>query len=100
LDRILFTNLIGAAAATVSVASFVPQITKMLKTRDVSGVSLRTYAFTVSSFTLWVVYGLRLVAWPIVISNGCALALSAAVLVLKWRYGDRARPERPGSASP
>jgi len=86
----LITNLIGATSAALSVASFVPQIMKMIQTKDVSGVSLRTYTLTVTCFTLWIVYGLRLAAWPIAISNACALALSVAVLVLKWRYTGRA----------
>jgi MtN3 and saliva related transmembrane protein len=86
----LITNLVGAAAAVLSVASFVPQIIKMIQTKDVSGVSLRTYTFTVTCFTLWIIYGLRLAAWPIAVSNACALALSSAVLVLKWRYSGRA----------
>jgi MtN3 and saliva related transmembrane protein len=83
----LITNFIGAAAAAFSVASFVPQIFKMVRTKDVSGVSLRTYTFTVTCFMLWIIYGARLAAWPIVVSNACALTLSAAVVALKWRYG-------------
>ena len=80
------TTIIGVAAAVFSVGSFVPQIVKMIQTKDVSGVSLRTYAFTVMCFTLWVIYGMRLAAWPIAASNACALVLSGAILVLKWRY--------------
>jgi MtN3 and saliva related transmembrane protein len=86
----LITDLIGAAAAVFSVGSFVPQIIKMNQTKDVSGVSLRTYTFKVTCFTLWTVYGLRLAAWPVAVSNACALLLSAAVLVLKWRCSGRA----------
>jgi MtN3 and saliva related transmembrane protein len=82
----LVTDLIGTAAAAFSVASFVPQLMKMIRTKDVSGVSLRTYGFTVTCFTLWIAYGLRLRAWPVVASNACAFALSSAVLMLKWRY--------------
>jgi MtN3 and saliva related transmembrane protein len=89
MDGKLITNALGATAAAFSIGSFVPQITKMVKTRDVSGVSLRTYAFTVTCFTLWVAYGLRLGAWPVAISNAVALSMSAVVLVLKWRYGGR-----------
>ncbi len=90
MDGKLITNLIGVAAAIFSVGSFVPQIVKMIQTKDVSGVSLRTYAFTVTCFTLWVIYGLRLQAWPIAASNASALVLSGAVLVLKWRYSGHA----------
>ena len=89
MESKLITNLIGVAAAVFSVGSFVPQIVKMIRTKDVSGVSLRTYAFTVTCFTLWVIYGLRSAAWPIAVSNACALVLSGAVLLLKWRYSDR-----------
>ncbi len=81
------TNAVGSAAAFLSVTSFLPQIIKMIRTRDVSGVSLRTYAFTVSCFTLWVIYGFLLRAWPVTISNALALLMSAAVLLLKWRLG-------------
>ncbi len=91
MEAKLITDLIGTAAAAFSVSSFVPQIVKMVQTKDVSGVSLRTYTFTVTCFALWVLYGLRLSAWPIMVSNACALVLSAAVVVLKWRYGGRAR---------
>jgi MtN3 and saliva related transmembrane protein len=89
----LITNALGAAAACLSVTSFVPQIIKMVQTKDVSAVSLRTYAFTVSCFTLWVIYGIRLHAWPITIANALALLMSGAILMLKWRYGhgERAR---------
>ena len=90
MDGKLITNLVGVAAAIFSVGSFVPQIVKMIQTKDVSGVSLRTYAFTVTCFTLWVIYGLRLKAWPIAASNASALVLSGAVLVLKWRYDGHA----------
>lgn len=85
------TNATGAAAAFLSVTSFVPQIIKMVQTRDVSAVSVRTYALTVSCFTLWVIYGIRLRAWPITIANALALMMSGAILMLKWRYDRRER---------
>ena len=86
MDQSLITNTIGAAAALISVSSFAPQILKMLKTHDVSGVSYRTYALTVACFALWVLYGIRLGAWPLVASNTAALLMSGTVLALKWRY--------------
>jgi MtN3 and saliva related transmembrane protein len=89
VDPKLITNIIGSAAAILSLTSFIPQIVKMIQTRDVSGVSLRTYAFTVTCFTLWVIYGIRLDAWPISVANAFALAMSAAVLFLKWRYSNK-----------
>jgi MtN3 and saliva related transmembrane protein len=87
MDGPLITNILGGAAAVCSATSFLPQILKMVRARDASGVSLYTYALTVTCFALWVAYGMRLGAWPIIAANTVALLLSATVLVLKWRYG-------------
>jgi MtN3 and saliva related transmembrane protein len=80
-------NAVGVAAALCSITSFAPQIVKLVKTRDASGVSLRTYAVTVVGFGLWITYGLLLDSWPVAVSNSACLLMSGAVLALKWRYG-------------
>jgi MtN3 and saliva related transmembrane protein len=87
-------DAVGVAAALCSMTSFAPQIIKLVKTRDASGVSLRTYAVTVTGFALWIAYGVLLGSWPVAVSNTVCLLMSAAVLVLKWRYdpAPRARP--------
>ncbi|MDB5433293.1 MAG: hypothetical protein JWP35_4409 [Caulobacter sp.] len=82
-------DAVGAGAALCSMISFTPQIFKMWKERDASAVSLRTYALTVTGFTLWLAYGLLLKSWPIAVSNGVCLALSGVILVMKWRFSVR-----------
>ena len=42
-------------------------------------------AFT-AGVALWLVYGLLLNAWPIVIANAITLSLAAAILGMKLRY--------------
>ena len=98
MDGELLTNIIGTAAALFSITSFIPQIAKIMKTKDASGVALKTYAFTVTCFVLWVIYGYRLGAWPITIANSFALVMSATVLVLKWRYRDAEHAGGPAEA--
>ncbi|PVM91583.1 hypothetical protein DDF62_06005 [Caulobacter radicis] len=78
---------VGTAAALLSIASFAPQIVKILREKDASSVSLRTYVVTVTGFACWLAYGLMIKAWPVAASNLACLAMSAAVLALKWRYG-------------
>ena len=90
MDGEFLTNVIGTAAAAFSITSFIPQILKIMKSRDASSVALRTYALTVTCFVLWVLYGIRLGAWPITVANTAALVMSGTVLVLKWRYRDAA----------
>ena len=90
-------DAVGVAAALCSMSSFVPQIIKLMKTRDASGVSLRTYAVTVTGFGLWIAYGLLLGSWPVAVSNTVCLVMSGAVLALKWRYGSTPSRARPRS---
>lgn len=92
----LALTVLGAAAALCTLSSFVPQILKILKERDASSVSLRTYALTTTAFALWSVYGLGQRAWPLVAANLASLVLAGVALACKWRF--RNGPEKPGPA--
>ena len=80
-------DLIGSAAAFLTTASFLPQAWLSFKTRDVSGVSLGMYSVLTAGVALWLVYGLLLGAWPIVIANAITLLLAFAILTMKLVYG-------------
>jgi MtN3 and saliva related transmembrane protein len=80
------TELIGYLAAALTTLSFVPQAWHTFTTRDVSGVSLGMYTTFTMGVALWLIYGVLLQAWPIVIANAITLTLSAGILVMKLRY--------------
>jgi MtN3 and saliva related transmembrane protein len=80
------TDTIGYLAAVISTASFLPQVWHTLKTRDVSGISLGMYSVFTAGVSLWLVYGLLLASWPIVIANFITLTLAASILVMKLRF--------------
>lgn len=100
MENQLLANVIGTGAALCSMASFVPQLTKIWKERDASQVSLRMFAITVTGFTLWVLYGWTLKSWPIMVSNAVCLVLSAAILYAKFKFkdGDPEEAAAPASA--
>jgi MtN3 and saliva related transmembrane protein len=77
---------IGALAATLTTASFVPQVLHTLRTKDVSGISLSMYSAFTLGVALWLVYGLLLGAWPIVIANAITVSLATCILLMKLRY--------------
>jgi MtN3 and saliva related transmembrane protein len=81
-----WSDLIGYVAASLTTLSFVPQAWHTFRTRDVSGISLGMYSSFTFGVALWLVYGLLLGAWPIVIANAITLALAAAILLMKLRY--------------
>jgi len=80
------TDLIGYIAACLTTLSFLPQALHTFRTRDVRGISLGMYALFTAGVALWLVYGLLLAAWPIVLANAVTLALALAILVMKLRY--------------
>ena len=86
----LAADLVGAGAALCSMTSFGPQIVKIWKERDASSVSLRMYLVTVTGFVLWTTYGVLIGSWPVIASNIVCLAMSGAVLALKWRFSRHA----------
>jgi len=77
---------IGALAATLTTVSFVPQVLHTLRTKDVSGISLSMYSAFTLGVALWLVYGLLLGAWPILIANAITVSLATCILVMKMRY--------------
>jgi MtN3 and saliva related transmembrane protein len=82
-------DIVGALAACLTTVSFLPQAWLSFKTRDVSGVSLGMYSVFTLGVALWLVYGVLLSAWPIVIANVITLALALAILGMKLLYGGR-----------
>jgi MtN3 and saliva related transmembrane protein len=80
------TDLIGTLAAVLTTISFLPQALHTFRTKDVRGISLGMYSAFTLGVALWLVYGLLLGAWPVVIANMITLALAAAILAMKLRY--------------
>ena len=76
----------GYLAATISTLSFVPQVWHTFKTRNVSGISLGMYSVFTVGVSCWLVYGLLLGAWPIIIANAITLTLAISILVMKLRF--------------
>ncbi len=89
MAAISLTDWIGYAAAILTTASFVPQAWLTFKTRDVSGISLSMYSAFTLGVALWLVYGILIGAWPVIVANAITLSLAAAILGMKLRYKDR-----------
>ena len=79
-------DAIGSIAAVLTTASFVPQAWHSFKTREVSGISLGMYSVFTLGVALWLLYGVLLQSWPLIIANCITLALAAAILGMKLRF--------------
>jgi MtN3 and saliva related transmembrane protein len=82
----LLIDMIGYVAACLTTASFVPQAWHTFRTKDVSGISLAMYSAFTLGVGLWLLYGVLVRAWPIVIANVITLTLALIILTMKLRY--------------
>jgi MtN3 and saliva related transmembrane protein len=76
-------TVIGILATIASTVSFTPQAWKIIKSRQTHDISMAMYAITVTGFALWTGYGILLGEWPLIITNGICLILSAFILTMK-----------------
>lgn len=82
-----FHNLVGALAAALTTIAFIPQAWMTWKTRRADGVSLGMYTIFTTGVALWLLYGVLIGAWPVIIANVFTLALALFILVMKLRFG-------------
>ena len=81
--------VIGYAAGALTTLSFLPQVIKVFRTKSADDLSLGMFiAFCLGVF-LWLLYGLVLGSWPIIVTNFATLILSSAILFLKLLYDAR-----------
>ena len=78
---------VGIAAGTLTTLCWLPQALRILKSRSAAGLSLVTQSAFTAGIFLWLVYGIAVGSPALIASNGVTLALSAAILVLKLRFG-------------
>jgi MtN3 and saliva related transmembrane protein len=82
-------DLIGYGAAALTTAAFIPQAVKSWTSRDLSGISLSMYGLFTLGVGLWLLYGIFIGSWPVILANGITLALAGTVLALKWSHSRR-----------
>ena len=87
MSTLTLPELIGYCAAFLTTLSFVPQAWLTFRTRDVRGISLGMYSVFTFGVALWLLYGVLMGAWPIVLANAVTLALASVILTMKLRYG-------------
>jgi MtN3 and saliva related transmembrane protein len=80
------SDLVGYFSAFLTTVAFIPQAYHSWKTRDLSGVSLPMYSIFSTGVAGWLVYGLMISSWPIVIANSITFLLSCVVLWLKLKH--------------
>ncbi|MFN8208517.1 MAG: SemiSWEET transporter [Bacteroidales bacterium] len=81
-----YTNVLGFVAATLTTTSFIPQAFKTIRTKKTKDISLVMYSILNVGIIGWMIYGILLVNWPIIISNIITILFTSPILYYKIRY--------------
>ena len=86
MQNLNFIEIIGLIAATLTTASFLPQVFKTWKTKDVSGLSLPMFSMFFIGVCLWIVYGIYKDSPSLIIGNSIAVINSFLLIYFKIKY--------------
>nr|WP_136252012.1 SemiSWEET transporter [Ningiella ruwaisensis] len=80
------TELFGYIAAFCTTISFLPQAVKVIKTKDTQSLSLTMYSVFMLGILMWLVYGLLLMNWPMILANAFTITFAGIILFLKVKH--------------
>ena len=82
----LNSEIIGLAAATLTTAAFVPQVYKTWKTKSVDELSLTMYLVFFIGIVLWLIYGIYIDSFSIILANTITGLLVLLLIYFKLKY--------------
>jgi MtN3 and saliva related transmembrane protein len=89
------TTYLGYLAGFITVAAFLPQALRILRTRQTRDLSFGTFALLVTSGLLWIIYGVMNRDWPVIIANAGMVSLNGIIAGAKIRYERADRADGP-----
>lgn len=79
----------GHVGAFLSSITFIPQVYKVWKTKSVGDLSLAMMMIVFSSTLIWLIYGVALSLWPVILANGIICSMSLLLIYFKFAYSKK-----------
>jgi MtN3 and saliva related transmembrane protein len=79
-------SICGIIGGTLTTLSFLPQVIQVWKTRSTKDISLIMFVLFTIGVLFWLVYGVLIEEWPVIIANGMTLIFACIILVFKAIY--------------
>jgi MtN3 and saliva related transmembrane protein len=77
---------IGLLAAVLTTYSFLPQVYKTWKTKDVSAFSITTFILFFIGIVCWLIYGIYKESLSMILANSITMVSSFLILILIYKY--------------
>lgn len=82
-------TIIGTIAGILTSISMLPQLIKVIKEKEVENISWGMIVVLLSGVTLWVIYGIMKMEWPIILSNAFSVLVNITLLICYFSYKKR-----------
>jgi MtN3 and saliva related transmembrane protein len=92
--------ILGLVAGAFTTTSSLPQIFYILKTRSMKDISLVTLCMFAAGVSLWLSYGIRIHALPVIVWNSLSLTLYCVQILLKLTLSGTKGPVKSKPALP
>lgn len=79
-------TILGLIAAVFTTTSFLPQAVKTIRTKNTKDISLAMYLIFSSGVLLWLLYGIFIKDFPVIIANAVTLVFALIILAYKLKY--------------
>jgi MtN3 and saliva related transmembrane protein len=80
-------HYLGYFAGTLTVVAFLPQVIRTWQSRRTGDLSMGMLAILITASTLWIIYGVVIRDWSVILTNIGMVALNGAIATAKVRYG-------------
>lgn len=84
----MLTEIIGYIAAMCSAIAFMPQVIYSYKSKSTDDLSLVTFIVYNLGVILWLIYGVLIVSYPVILSCILASMSTLSILLMKIRYSN------------
>jgi MtN3 and saliva related transmembrane protein len=81
-----WVEIVGLFGAFLTAITFIPQVYKAWTTKSVGDLSLTTVLIVFTSTVVWLVYGVTLMLWPVIIANACIGSMSLLLIYFKLTF--------------
>lgn len=77
---------IGYAAAVLGTICWIPQALQVWRTRDTRSLSLVAQVLFLVTVTLWLIYGVMIVDWPLILANIVSVTAMISIVTAKLKF--------------
>ncbi|MET1411538.1 SemiSWEET transporter [Roseibium sp. HPY-6] len=82
----ILAETIGFIAAILGTICWLPQTIKTWRTRETKDLSLSANLLVLATVALWLIYGIAIDAWPLIVANVISVILVGAIVTAKLIY--------------